>query len=37
MTDLSKFLPATVLISHDKNKMKLTAPDSLGKPFHVPH
>lgn len=26
-----------VLISHDKAKVRLTAPDSLGKPFHAPH
>jgi general nucleoside transport system permease protein len=26
-----------VLISHDKTKVRLTAPDSLGKPFHAPH
>jgi simple sugar transport system permease protein len=26
-----------VLISHDKTKVRLAAPDSLGKPFHVPH
>jgi ABC-type uncharacterized transport system permease subunit len=25
-----------VLISHDKTKVRLTAPDSLGKPFHAP-
>lgn len=26
-----------VLISHDKTKIRLTAPDSLGKPFEAPH
>jgi general nucleoside transport system permease protein len=26
-----------VLISHDKTKVRLTAPDSLGKTFHAPH